>query len=170
MRRMITEKALEKLDSIKPSEIEKLGAMQDPKTATAGQVLTADGTGKAEFKAPSGGAKHLWSVGISYTIKDRTSNAVLFSFAGSCLYAKDNATTPAFDNINALSNLVFGGTGYINYDGNTGTVGAIRPVNGGTAFNVQYVNSTHEAIMGSMRFDSYEMTAEFHAFVSATIQ
>lgn len=167
---MITEKEVEKLDSIKPSEIEKLGAMQDPQTATAGQVLTAVAGGKAEFKVPSGGAKHLWSVGISYTIKERASNTVLFSFAGSCLYAKDNASTPAFDDIKALSNLVFGGTGYINYDGSTGTVGAIRPVNGGTAFNVQYVNSAHEAIMGSMRFDSYTMTEEFHAFVSTTIQ
>ena len=167
---MITESDVEKLDSIKPSEIEKLGAMQDPKTATAGQVLTAVAGGKAEFKAPSGGAKHLWSVGISYTIKDRTSNAVLFSFAGSCLYARNNATTPAFDNINSLSNLVFGGTGYINYDGSTGTVGAIRPVNGGSAFNVQYVNSEHEAIMGAMRFDSFTMTEEFHSFVSDMIQ
>ena len=170
MRRMLTETEVEKLDSIKPSEIEKLGAMRDPKTATAGQILTADGTGKAEFKAPSGGAKHLWSVGISYTIKDRASNAVLFSFAGSCLYAKDNATTPAFDNIDSLSNLVFGGTGYINYDSYTGTVGAIRPVNGGTAFNVEYVNSAHEAVQGAMRYDSSTMKEEFNAFVSTTIQ
>lgn len=170
MRRMITEKDVEKLDSIKPSEIEKLGAMQNPKEATAGQVLTAVAGGKAEFKAPSGGAKHLWSVGISYTIKESASNTVLFSFAGSCLYGKDDATTPAFDNIDELSNLVFGGTGYINHDGNTGTVGAIRPVNGGSAFNVQYVNSAHEAILGAMRFDSFTMKEEFHAFVSNKIQ
>ena len=58
MRRMITEKDVEKLDSIKPSEIEKLGSMQDPKTATAGQILTADGKGKASYKpAPSAGTK-----------------------------------------------------------------------------------------------------------------
>ena len=50
MRRMLTETEVEKLDSIKPSEIEKLGAMQDPKTATAGQVLTAIGDGKAEYR------------------------------------------------------------------------------------------------------------------------
>ena len=54
MRRMITETDVEKLDSIKPSEMQKLGAMQDPKTATAGQVLTADGTGKAVYKAAPG--------------------------------------------------------------------------------------------------------------------
>lgn len=170
MRRMLTETEVDKLDSIKPSEIEKLGAMQDPKTATAGQVLTAVAGGKAEFKAPSGGAKHLWSVGISYTIKESASNTVLFSFAGSCLYAKDDATTPAFDNIQALSNLVFGGTGYINYDGDTGTVGAIRPINSGTSFNIQYVNSAHQAVMSGMRFDSYTMTEEFNAFVSKNIQ
>ena len=58
MRRMITESDVEKLDSIQPSEIEKLGAMQDPKEATAGKVLTADGTGKAVYKAaPSAGTK-----------------------------------------------------------------------------------------------------------------
>ena len=61
MRRMLTETEVEKLDSIKPSEIQKLGAMQDPKTATANQVLTADGKGKATYKtAPSGGTK-LWN-------------------------------------------------------------------------------------------------------------
>ena len=62
MRRMLTETEVEKLDSIKPSEIEKLGAMQAHKTATAGQVLTADGTGKAVYKAAGGGSKikHDW--------------------------------------------------------------------------------------------------------------
>lgn len=170
MRRMITEKDVEKLDSITASENEKLGAMQDPKTATAGQVLTAVAGGKAEFKAPSGGAKHLWSVGISYTIKDSESNAVLFSFAGSCLYSRDNATTPAFNDIAELEDLVFGGTGYINYDGMTGTVGAIRPVNSGNALNIQYVNSAHEAILGGMHFNSDKMTSEFYAFVSKNIQ
>ena len=57
MRRMITEKDVEKLDSIHPSEIEKLGAMQDPKEARANQVLTADGTGKAVYKPAAGGSK-----------------------------------------------------------------------------------------------------------------
>ena len=68
MRRMITETDVEKLDSIQPSEIEKLGkitnadiesvqAMQSPKNATANQVLTADGTGKAVYKDASGGTK-----------------------------------------------------------------------------------------------------------------
>ena len=62
MRRMITEKDVDKLDSIKPSEIEKLGAMQDPKEARENQVLTADGTGKAVYKAAAGGSKihHDW--------------------------------------------------------------------------------------------------------------
>ena len=66
MRRMITETDVEKLDSIQPSEIEKLGkitnadiesvqAMQSPKNAKADQVLTADGTGKAVYKDASGG-------------------------------------------------------------------------------------------------------------------
>lgn len=68
MRRMLTETEVEKLDSIKPSEIQKLGkitdadiesvkAMQSPKNAKADQVLTADGTGKAVYKDASGGMK-----------------------------------------------------------------------------------------------------------------
>ena len=58
MRRMITEKDAEKLDSIKPSEIEKLAAMQDPKTVKNGYVLTANGRGQAVYaKAASGGTK-----------------------------------------------------------------------------------------------------------------
>ena len=51
---MITETDVEKLDSIKPSEMQKLAAMQDPKEAQPDQVLTADGTGKAVFKNASG--------------------------------------------------------------------------------------------------------------------
>ena len=65
---MITETDVEKLDSIQPSEIEKLGkitnadiesvqAMQSPKNAKADQVLTADGTGKAVYKDASGGTQ-----------------------------------------------------------------------------------------------------------------
>ena len=54
---MITEKDVEKLDSIKPYDIQKLGAMQDPKTASAGTVLTAVAGGKSEYKEiPSAGA------------------------------------------------------------------------------------------------------------------
>ena len=68
MRRMITETDVEKLDSIKPSEIQKLGkitdadiesvkAMQSPKDANANQVLTADGNGKAVYKAMASSVK-----------------------------------------------------------------------------------------------------------------
>ena len=76
MRRMITETDVEKLDSIKPSEIQKLGkiteadiesvkAMQSPKDAKANQVLTADGAGKAVYKDASGGMK----IGLAFTTK-----------------------------------------------------------------------------------------------------
>ena len=68
MRRMITETDVEKLDSIKPSEIQKLGkitdadiasvqAMQSPIGATANYVLTADGAGKATYKQSQSGAR-----------------------------------------------------------------------------------------------------------------
>ena len=76
MRRMITETDVEKLDSIQPSEIEKLGkitnadiesvkATQSPKNAKANQVLTADGAGKAVYKDASGGTK----IGLVFTTK-----------------------------------------------------------------------------------------------------
>ena len=68
MRRMLTETEVEKLDSIKPSEIQKLGkitdadiesvqAMQSPIGATKNYVLTADGQGKATYK-PAGGQSY----------------------------------------------------------------------------------------------------------------
>ena len=52
MRRMITETDVEKLDSIKPSEMKKLAAMQDPKDALPGLVLTADSDGTATYQMP----------------------------------------------------------------------------------------------------------------------
>lgn len=61
MRRMITEKDVDKLDSIKASEIEKLAAMQDPKTVENGYVLTANGRGQAVYATPaSGGTKIIY--------------------------------------------------------------------------------------------------------------
>ena len=52
MRRMITESDVEKLDSIKPSEMQKLAAMQDPKDALPGLVLTANSEGTATYQMP----------------------------------------------------------------------------------------------------------------------
>lgn len=66
MRRMLTETEVEKLDSIKPSEIEKPGAMQDPKTAKANQVLTADGKGKAVYKDASVGKTYRYNIHNRY--------------------------------------------------------------------------------------------------------
>ena len=74
MRRMITETDVEKLDSIQPSEIEKLGkitnadiesvqAMQSPIGATADYVLTADGAGKAKYQQSKSGARISYSFG-----------------------------------------------------------------------------------------------------------
>ena len=74
MRRMLTETEVEKLDSIKPSEIQKLGkitdadiesvqAMQSPIGATSNYVLTADGKGKATYKQSQSGARISYSFG-----------------------------------------------------------------------------------------------------------
>ena len=55
MRRMLTEKDVDKIDSIEPADIETLKATGSPKGATSGYVLTADGNGKATYKNISGG-------------------------------------------------------------------------------------------------------------------
>ena len=54
MRRMLTEKDVDKIDSIDPADIETLKATGSPKDATSGYVLTADGKGKATYKYKSG--------------------------------------------------------------------------------------------------------------------
>ena len=53
MRRMITEKDVEKLDKITNADIESVQATQSPKNAKAGYVLTAVSGGKAQYKAPA---------------------------------------------------------------------------------------------------------------------
>ena len=55
MRRMLTEKDVEKIDSIDPADIETLKATGSPKDASSGYVLTADGKGKATYQNISGG-------------------------------------------------------------------------------------------------------------------
>ena len=92
MRRMITESDLAKVDAVNAADLSKLNnitdgdiaklhsitdadvqsvkAMQSPKDATAGQVLTADGAGKAVYKTPapaSGGTKILYKTIIFRT-------------------------------------------------------------------------------------------------------
>ena len=55
MRRMLTEKDIEKIESIDPANIEALKATASPKDAKSGYVLTADGKGKATYQYKSGG-------------------------------------------------------------------------------------------------------------------
>ena len=50
MRRMLTEKDVDKIDSIDPADIETLKATGSPKNASSGYVLTADGNGKATYQ------------------------------------------------------------------------------------------------------------------------
>ena len=56
MRRMLTEKDVDKIDSIDPADIETLKATGSPKDASSGYVLTADGNGKATYKYISSGS------------------------------------------------------------------------------------------------------------------
>ena len=88
MRRMLTETEVEKLDSIKPSEIEKLGkitdadiesvqAMQSPKNAKTGYVLTAVSGGTAEYKPAASGTKleRPWTSGSNFYASDLKTNS-----------------------------------------------------------------------------------------------
>ena len=56
---MITEKDVEKLDSIQPSEIEKLSRIQDSKDSNTGNVLTVVSGGKAEYRKPASGGTQI---------------------------------------------------------------------------------------------------------------
>ena len=71
MRRMLTEKDVDKIDSIDPADIEtlkaidptdieKLKATGSPKGATYGYVLTADGKGRASYQYKQTGNKIHW--------------------------------------------------------------------------------------------------------------
>lgn len=63
MRRMLTEKDVDKIDSIDPADIETLKATGSPKGATSGYVLTADGNGKATYQAvPKNGTSFFKSI------------------------------------------------------------------------------------------------------------
>ena len=99
MRRMITETDVEKLDSIQPSEIEKLGkitnadiesvqAMQSPKNAKAGYVLTAVSGGTAQYKPAAGGTKinRYWTSGLQMTADQLKTNG---RFPGYKVYYDD---------------------------------------------------------------------------------
>lgn len=85
---MLTETDIAKIDSLKPSEIQKLGkiteadiesvqAMQSPKNAKTGYVLTAVSGGTAQYKAPAAGTKinRYWTSGMQMTADQLKSNA-----------------------------------------------------------------------------------------------
>ena len=57
MRRMLTEKDVDKIDSIDPADIETLKATGSPKGASSGYVLTADGNGKATYQYKQTGTR-----------------------------------------------------------------------------------------------------------------
>ena len=66
----ITDSDIAKLNSITDADVQSVKAMQSPKEATAGQVLTADGAGKAVYKTPapaSGGTNIMYKTIIFRT-------------------------------------------------------------------------------------------------------
>ena len=81
MRRMLTEKDVEKIDSIDPADIETLKATGSPKGASSGYVLTADGKGKATYKKISAGttiqSNYLFSISQTGYQTDEDGNKFL---------------------------------------------------------------------------------------------
>lgn len=74
MRRMLTEKDVEKIDSIDPADIETLKATGSPKSAKSGYVLTADGNGKATYQYKSGGTSINWENWQDFSAKGLTTD------------------------------------------------------------------------------------------------
>ena len=63
----ITDDDIAKLNSITDADVQSVKAMESPKNAAAGTVLTADGAGKAVYKTPapaSGGTKILYKTTV----------------------------------------------------------------------------------------------------------
>lgn len=169
MRRMITETDVEKLDSIKPSEMQKLAAMQDPKEAKANQVLTADGTGKAAYKDATT-AKHLYPVGIKYGATDKTSGKVLFVFTGSGIYSTNSESKPSFPFIDGISNIMFSGTGKIDTDYAVGNVGVFYPINRAVDSTILIIKEDGTPMLSGFSFDSSTMEMNYQSFVGDNIQ
>lgn len=80
---MLTEKDVDKIDSIDPADIETLKATGSPKDAKSGYVLTADGKGKATYKHISGGttiqSNYLYSISQTGYQTDDDGNKFLAS-------------------------------------------------------------------------------------------
>lgn len=83
---MLTEKDVEKIDSIDPADIETLKATGSPKGASSGYVLTADGKGKATYKAvPKNVTNFYTTYGSLYEATYRTDedgNKYVFALIG----------------------------------------------------------------------------------------
>lgn len=74
MRRMLTEKDVDKIDSIDPADIETLKATGSPKNASSGYVLTADGKGKATYKYKSDGTLIQWQNWQNFSLRGLTTD------------------------------------------------------------------------------------------------
>ena len=127
MRRMLTETEVDKLDSIKPSEIQKLGkiteadiesvqAMQSPKDAKANQVLTADGAGKAVYKDATSSVKVSGSYYSNAAIStDESGTYALIVIIGKKIMTACSTSVPTVDSqkidLSLISIVPFPGSG-----------------------------------------------------------
>ena len=150
-------------------DIDSIKAVQSPKDATAGTVLTADGQGKATYK-PISTAKHLYGIGMRYELIDKATSKTVLSFLGYSTYATDEETKPTFDFPSQVNGLVFGGTGTINTADARGTVGIIQLINGGVDFNLWYIDANGSTKLWGMSYDSSKMERRFQVMVGDMIQ
>ena len=71
-------------EKLTDEDIESVKAVQSPKNATANQVLTADGNGKAVYKDVS--TKTLWSTGFLLMAKDSKGKKLIDLIGGTTFY------------------------------------------------------------------------------------
>ena len=156
-------------EKLTDDDIESIKAMQSPKDATAGTVLTADGHGKATYK-PTSTAKHLYGIGMRYELVDKATSKTVLSFLGYSTYATDEETKPTFDFPSQVNGLVFGGTGTINTADASGTVGIIQLINGGVGCNLWYIDANGSTKLWGMSYDRSKMEQRFQVLVGDKIQ
>lgn len=150
-------------------DIESIKAVQSPKDATAGTVLTADGKGKATYK-PTSTAKHLYPVGLKYAATDKTSGKVLFVFTGNGICSTNSESKPSFPFIDGISNIMFGGYGKIDTDYAVGTVGVFYPFNRAVDSTILFIKEDGTPMLSGFSFDSSTMEMNYQAFVGDKIQ
>lgn len=136
-------------EKLTDEDIDSIKAVQSPKDATAGQVLTADGAGKAVYKDVS--TKTLWTGWEC--IQLQKDGKTIFSFAGVTTFnwtrRFDSSGLPQVDFLSELDGLNASGYGTLDYTYSdtakthiSGKVCVAQVSNIGTYINIAYIDDT----------------------------